>query len=575
MIWLSVILLPWLIALLMQERTYRVSRFLAPLAPLPALAFAIFGDSNASASVDWLILGVHVGFGAVGQVFLFFTALLWSLATLFAFDYMRKDERPWRFHFFFLLTMSGNFGLILAQDIITFYTCFALMTFAAYGLVIHDRTNEALRAGRIYLITALFGETLLLGGMFLVASQSPSLLLADMQEAIAEAVHRDLMMFLIFAGFGVKAGVLLLHFWLPLAHPVAPVPASAVLSGCMIKAGLLGWMQLLPLGHGSFPQWSTFLVVAGFSAAFLAVIAGLAQKSPKTNLAYSSISQMGMMTVALGIGLATPEAWPPILVVLLIYTVNHALAKGALFLGVGVAGATGQSRWRQRLCLGGLMIAALAIAGAPWTGGAIAKHALKNAANLAPEDWYPALTWLLPLASMATTLLLTRFLILTWQQMKSSEKTSHPAPALWISWLILLVAVLGSVTFAIGRYAIELERSTATLRSIWDSVWPVLLGVALLIALQRVLRKRKLWPIPAGDIVVLLEKAFHSLRQIGRALPVPGPSYWQINIVASVQRLAESETKQDITNRVESLLKNWTAAGVGLVVLILLLVLLL
>ena len=108
------------------------------------------------------------------------------------------------------------------------------------------------------------------------------------------------MALLLWLGLGVKAGVIGLHVWLPLAHPVAPAPASAVLSGAMIKAGLLGWLTVLPLGMESLSpammQFGNVVLVAGFAAAFGAALYGIWQSHPKAILAYSSISQMGMLT---------------------------------------------------------------------------------------------------------------------------------------------------------------------------------------------------------------------------------------------------------------------------------------
>jgi formate hydrogenlyase subunit 3/multisubunit Na+/H+ antiporter MnhD subunit len=182
--------------------------------------------------------------------------------------------------------------------------------------------------------------------------------------------------YLAFFGFGVKAGVLPLHFWLPLAHPVAPVPASAVLSGAMIKAGLLGWLHFLPLGHAEFPGWGLFCIAAGMAAALGAVVVGCMQNDPKTLLAYSSVSQMGVMTLILGIGLTNPGAWLAALPVLLLYALNHALAKGALFFGTGVAHSTGGGG--RRWVMAGLALPALALAGAPWTGGSMTKYAIKD-----------------------------------------------------------------------------------------------------------------------------------------------------------------------------------------------------
>src|SRR5690606_7309656 len=118
---------------------------------------------------------------------------------------------------------------------------------------------------------------------------------------LADAPRRDLIVGLVLAGFGIKAGALPLHVWLPLAHPAAPTPASAVLSGAMIKAGLLGWLRFLPLGLVALPGWAALLMVLGVVAVFFGAAAGAVQQDAKAVLAYSSISQMGLMIIGLAI----------------------------------------------------------------------------------------------------------------------------------------------------------------------------------------------------------------------------------------------------------------------------------
>ncbi len=145
----------------------------------------------------------------------------------------------------------------------------------------------------------------------------------------------------------------------------------------MIKAGLLGWLRFLPLGEVSLPEWGALCAAAGLAAAAYGVVVGLTQDEPKTVLAYSSVSQMGFMLTGIGIGLSAPEAWPAALSAVLLYALHHGLAKGAMFLGVGVPpGDSAAQRW---LHAGGLVVTAMALAGAPFTSGSVAKVALKNA----------------------------------------------------------------------------------------------------------------------------------------------------------------------------------------------------
>lgn len=266
--------------------------------PLLGLGLAVAGEAF---TIRWpdLLFGVQIGLDSIGRVFLGFSAILWFLAGQYALGYMLHDPRQKRFFLFFILTGLGNLSLPFAQDAASFYLAFATMTFAAYGLVIHYGTDAALRAGRVYLVMAILGEMLLLVGLLRLAHAAGSALMTEMALAAAED---QFACWLLFAGFGVKAGIPLLHLWLPLAHPVAPTPASAVLSGAMIKAGVLGWLGFLPFGVAEIPLLGRGMLIFGASAAFLAVLAGLCQRETKAVLAYSSISQMGYLTVGAGGG---------------------------------------------------------------------------------------------------------------------------------------------------------------------------------------------------------------------------------------------------------------------------------
>jgi formate hydrogenlyase subunit 3/multisubunit Na+/H+ antiporter MnhD subunit len=335
----------------------------------------------------------------------------------------------------------------------------------------------------------------------------------------------------------------------------------------MIKAGLLGWMWFLPLGHGSFPGWSAFLIAMGLVAAFYAVLVGYTQDDPKTTLAYSSISQMGVMTVALGIGLSEPEAWRAALPVLLLYALNHGLAKGALFFGTGVALATGRARHGRWLVIGGLALPALAIAGAPWTGGGMAKYALKDAAALVPEQMAPWLDWLLPVSAVGTSLLLGRFLWLVWWSMEE-KPAATPHLAMTIPWVLLLGAVAATVVFVVRFFALEIATSPASSMTIWNGMWPILLGLALMLAAARLLGgKPNRFTVPAGDIVVWCEAAARRLQASWRALPEIGSGRSVLNFVEPLERLAASERRHDFANRMEDSLRNRDLPGLLFIVL--------
>jgi hydrogenase-4 component B len=470
---------------------------LSPWAPLPALLLALVAEPGASLQLDWILLGSSFGLTEVTRVFLLFTALLWWGAGLYARGYLRDDPRRPRFELLWLLTLAGNLMLILALDVVSFYAGFALMTFAAYGLVIHTDKPEARRAGRVYLAMAVLGEGLILAGLLLAVVQADAgiqPLLADLPAAVATSDQRDLLIALLWLGFGVKAGLPLLHLWLPLAHPVAPVPASAVLSGAMIKAGLLGWLHTLPIGLVSLPGWSALVIVAGFVAAFGAAFLSLHQEHPKTVLAYSSISQMGLITVGIGMALQEPDLRPLLVAAIAVYALHHGLSKGALFLGVGIARHPGRLAGPLLWLL--LALPALSLAGV-MTSGVVAKLGLKAALDTQATlpDWWDHLPRLLELAAVGTTLIMARYL---WLLQSESQGDRAPA-ASWWGWVLLLAS--GPVlVFLPGHWGL-IDRDAITPGD-WVSLsWPVLLGTALALIGARTLRP---WPIPPGDLLALI-----------------------------------------------------------------------
>jgi formate hydrogenlyase subunit 3/multisubunit Na+/H+ antiporter MnhD subunit len=416
---------------------------LAPWAAVPALVLAALhlvtpGALPGVASpvhAPSLFLGMRLGVDLLGGGVLALTAFLWMAAGAYARSYHRDDPRRGSFFAFFAATLAGNLGLVLAGDLLTFYFSFAVMTFAGWGLVVHERSAAALRAGRVYIILALIGEVAILAALFsLGAAAGGGILLGfDLMEAwVALGDRAPLVAGLAVAGFGVKAGLVPLHLWLPLAHPVAPTAASALLSGVMIKAGLLGWLRVLPWGGDVLlPGVGEALLVLGIVGAFYGVVVGLAQDDPKTILAYSSVSQMGSMALGTGLLVMLPSAAPLALGAVIVFALHHGVAKGALFLSVGLAdrltvppgrgrggdgsgsgggGARRSGPWRWGLRLA-VALPALALAGAPLTSGPMAKGALKEALAELGGSWYAVLDPLLLAAAFGTTLLLVRFAV--------------------------------------------------------------------------------------------------------------------------------------------------------------------
>lgn len=496
-------------------------------APLPALALAL-GVDEGGLVLDWWLLGGLWTLEGTRGTLLAVTALLWLLAGVYARGYLAGEQaravvgdgaaeaRLMRFALLWPLTLSGNLLLLVAEDIPSFYLGFAVMTFAAYGLVVHSATRDARTGGLAYLVMAVLGEGLILAGLLWGAGSAGTTTLGGLREGMLEASGGAWMGLLLWLGFGVKAGVVGLHLWLPLAHPVAPTPASAVLSGAMIKAGLVGWLATLPLGEPAGGEAFTWLgramLVAGLAAALGAALYGVCQRHPKAVLAYSSISQMGMITALVAMGLVAPALWPALSTAVVLFAAHHALTKGALFLGVGIG--EHPPRLPTWLLWTLLALPALSLTGA-LASGLAAKWAFK--AVLYEGDYKEVVTWL-SLAAAGTTALMARTLWCQWQGARQAreeglEPLLSPMP---LAWLATLLAALTLPWWLDGEPVHWGWPLPAELPGL---LWPLALGlvgsvVAWSVAHRHPLRLTR--RLPPGDLWWPLVGGWHQLRARGQ-----------------------------------------------------------
>ena len=505
-------------------------------APLPALLLALAVTDELHLEIPWILLGGQLGIAETSRLFLFVSALLWLVAG-------SALDRPGglRLHVWSCLTMAGNFAVLLARDIPTFFFAYALMSLASFGLVIHTGSQAARYAAKVYLIFAVLGEMILLSALLWAAHQSQSLALPVTYEDPAG----QLMMLMLFLGFGIKAGVPLLHFSLPPAYAVTPIAGVVPMAGALLHLGLYGWLSFLPLGQFALPVWSGVFLAAGVVAMFYGAGVGILQREPRALLAYSSMSQMGLMLLAIGIGLAAPNAWPTLLPLVLLFTLYHALAKGALFYGLGISGPLRSGLW----------LPALTLAGLPLTGGAWVKGLLKTELSSLPGFWPELLTWLLPLGSVATTLLMARFIYLSRQP--GSDRQAAP-----LAWMGLLSALL--ITPWIWPLSLH------PVSPVWDALWPILFGSILAWLVWRGYWNQALATIPSlppGDLLNLT-------TGLARLIPV-GKSGHELHARPGSGAIW-SGTKNRLPTHIERVLGRWPVAmGLLLCVLLGLLLLLL
>lgn len=453
----------------------RTTIHLLPLATIPALLVPLTVPDHISVEVGWFFMGGHMGLDGTGRIFLTLAGFVWLLASCSSRSMLANDTKRARFHIFFLTAMAGNFGLILAQGMFGYYLFFAIMSFATYGLIVHAGNEDARSAGRIYLFLVMIGEMALFTALVILVHRCGSLTLAD----ITGASYHPLTLVLLFVGFGIKTGALPLHGWMMPSYQQAPIPAAAALAGSMVNAGILGWLRFLPPGKISCPQGAMLFIVAGALAAIYGVISGMRSKQAGAVLGGSSISQMGLITVIFGIGLLNLDAGLHAAPILILYVVHHGLAKSSLFFAYDLIER--QGKIVSNLQLAAILLPALALAGLPFTSGAIAKTAFKELAIHLGEPWYGLSTFFLPVTAMGTTVLMLHFVAV----IRSSRGDGKPGRM--TAGLIFAVSFTAvAITLWLWPASDGFSRHSIVGAQLLHGLWPVAGGCLLFQAWRRI-----------------------------------------------------------------------------------------
>ncbi|MDM0011303.1 proton-conducting transporter membrane subunit [Variovorax sp. J22P168] len=499
------------------------------VAPLPALAVALFAQRGEMLSIGNEGFALHFALDAPGAMLLGVAALLWIGAGLYATGWLRTRTRRGGFIVCWFMTLTGCVGVFLAADLIGFYFLLAVLSVGASGLVLQGDGPEAHRAGALYLGLALAAEAFLLAGLILLAQAMPdgSLLIADAAEALADSPWRAPTLTLLLIGLGMKAGMVPLHFWMPLAYGAAPIPAAAVMSGAVVKASILALIRFVPLDV-ALPDFGLPLAALGLFGALYGVAIGITQANPKHVLAYSSVSQMGFLVGVIGMGMAAGDAATATGAAF--YAAHHLLVKGALFLAVGTAMLTGRRHLWPLLIAAGFI--ALGLGGLPLTGGALAKYAAKDLLG----DGLAASVAVV--SSIASTLLMIHFLR-RLQAGASSDPHARAPRRQALAWFAMALASVAVPWALYLEIPIDTLPKALAPSALWDGLWPVLVGVALAFALDRA--GARLPRIPAGDIGIALGRGAGALLALGGAF-----------------------------ERIDTYARRWTAASIALLILSLL-----
>lgn len=302
------------------------------------------GSGNVSAGIPGLCgMGIYFTLDGFRALYGTIAAFMWFMSTLFSKEYFSHYRNRNRYYLFLLLTLGATEGVFLSADFFTTFIFFEIMSFTSYVWVAHDERKESLRAAGTYLAVAVIGGLVMLMGIFLLYGITGNLQYEKLI-GFSEKMTGDLAGskrlwaagLCILFGFGAKAGAFPLHIWLPKAHPVAPAPASALLSGILTKAGMFGILILssrIFMGDG---VWGGMILIIGTATMVIGAVLALFSVDLKRTLACSSVSQIGFILVGVGMSGLLGEKNALAVRGSLLHMVNHSLIKLALFMAAGV-----------------------------------------------------------------------------------------------------------------------------------------------------------------------------------------------------------------------------------------------
>ncbi|MFZ5968688.1 MAG: complex I subunit 5 family protein [Bacillota bacterium] len=338
---------------------------------------------------DIMVTGLYLKLDMFRYIFVWLTCFIWFLTTIYSTQYLIKYKNRNRYYAFFMLTLGSTIGVFLSENILNLFTFFEIMSLTSYALIIHDEDQYAHEAGKIYIGMAIGGGLILLLGIFLLFEYTGTLNISQYASKMdAMGNLKYLIAAFILIGFGIKASMVPLHVWLPKVYPAAPTPASAILSGILVKTGIFGIMILVGYIMKGDPWISMIVFTGGLMNMLLGGFLAMFQRNIKRILAYSSMSQAGYMLVGIGLMGILKDHKALAIYGALYHVVNHGLFKVLLFMGAGIIymilhelsinEIRGFGRNKPML-MAVFLVGILAVAGVPGFNGFVSKTLLHEA----------------------------------------------------------------------------------------------------------------------------------------------------------------------------------------------------
>lgn len=404
-------------------------------------------------------IGIHLLTDGFRKVYLCVITFVWMMTTLLGREYFSHYQNVNRYVFFNLMTLGATVGVFLAADLGTALLFFEIMSFTSYTWVIQEETPAAIKAANTYLAVAVIGGLAALFGLFLLYHTLGTLTISELYAAAQATDHRTLLYVAgscVLFGFGAKAGMFPLHIWLPKAHPVAPAPASALLSGLLTKSGIFGVIAITCHLFWGDPNWGRLILILGTVTMVLGAVLALFSVDLKRTLACSSVSQIGFILVGVGMMGMLGESNALAARGTLLHMLNHSLFKLVLFLSAGVVymnthalnlnDIRGFGKGKPVLLIA-FLCGALGIGGFPLFSGYVSKTLLHESIvegiELFGSFGMHAVEWLFLLSGGITVAYMTKLFVALFceshpeKQRQFSENRSYMRP---LSAAVLLVS---------------------------------------------------------------------------------------------------------------------------------------
>ena len=336
------------------------------------------------------LIGMEFKADGFRSIYALIATFMWMCTIIFSKEYMHHYEKKNRYYLFYLVTLGATVGVFLSSSLWTTFMFFEMMSLTSFVLVIHDERKESLSAGNTYLSIAIISGMILLMGMFILQVELKTLRFDEIYALCKDGINPRVYAagICLLLGFGAKAGMFPLHTWLPKAHPVAPAPASALLSGILTKAGVFGIIICVTYIFPSVKSFAVILLILALITMLLGAVLAVFSINFKRTLACSSMSQIGFILTGLSMMIFLQSHNAIAFEGSFLHMVNHSLIKLSLFMISGVIYMNihklnlneikgfGRNKHFIKICFA---IAMLGIMGIPLFNGYISKTLIHEA----------------------------------------------------------------------------------------------------------------------------------------------------------------------------------------------------